>query len=334
MNKLTDTTFDGRYMRVDDVRDIDVKFATMVIGYKVYQSNWLNSVVDNNILVAYQMVKADAHYDLCSVMLKQLMTNMQKIKQEKQNTFQYDSFIICLVFYFLGTVPGFGKTQWAFDRPVATQITQILDRQEENNKKANVWEFFKTFQEEMKNRSQISKSIIEKYKETIFFMVDKDECMMEVVKPRTIQIMPMGYDFEEAMLDAYEQYLLQSPVDKNEDKFGIAKDKGLKVHQEQVALAIQKKMTWLAAKTLISEDVDRSKVEKHVKILEEHRKKELKHKRKEEREAQKAAQATPNVVLVTSRSSKQLKVEPTSQTLVEPPKKKYKATWQYMIVSS
>ncbi|XP_059076744.1 uncharacterized protein LOC131876008 [Cryptomeria japonica] len=139
----------------------------------------------------------------------------------------------------------------------------------------------------------------------------------KVVQPRTIWIMPMGYEVEEAT-----QHLLQAPVDEKEEKFGTAKEKGLKVHQEQVAPAIQKKMTRLAVETLISEGVDRSKVEQHVKILEEHRKKELKQKRKEEREARKVAQATPNVVPVTSETSKQPEAKPASQT-PEVPKEKY-----------
>lgn len=47
------------------------------------------------------MVKEDAHYDLCNIMLKELMTNLKKIKEDKKNTFQYGSFIIYLVFYLL-----------------------------------------------------------------------------------------------------------------------------------------------------------------------------------------------------------------------------------------
>lgn len=74
--KLTDTTFDGRSMRGDDIKEMDVKFAAMIIRYKFHQSNQLNSFSDNNILIAYQMVKEDAHYDLCNVMMKELMTNL------------------------------------------------------------------------------------------------------------------------------------------------------------------------------------------------------------------------------------------------------------------
>lgn len=45
-------------------------------------------------------------------------------------------------------------------------------------------------------------------------MVNKDECMMEAFKPRIVWIMPMGYEVDEATLDAYAQHLLQAPVDK------------------------------------------------------------------------------------------------------------------------
>lgn len=39
VTKLTDAKFDGRYMKINTIKDGDVKFAAMVIGYKVYQSN-------------------------------------------------------------------------------------------------------------------------------------------------------------------------------------------------------------------------------------------------------------------------------------------------------
>ncbi|XP_059063850.1 FK506-binding protein 4-like [Cryptomeria japonica] len=110
----------------------------------------------------------------------------------------------------------------------------------------------------MKNGSRIPKSIIEKYKDTTCFMVNKDEYMMEIVQPRIIWIMPMGYEVEEATLDAYVQQILQAPVDEKKEKFGTAQEKGLKVHQEQVAPNIRKKITKLAAETLISEGHERA----------------------------------------------------------------------------
>lgn len=103
------------------------------------------------------MVREDAHYDLCSVMLKELMTNLQKNKKDKKNTLWYGSLIICLTFYFLNMVPNYGKIQWEFDRSVATQITQILDQLGDKLQKDNLWAFFKTFQKEMKNWERIPK---------------------------------------------------------------------------------------------------------------------------------------------------------------------------------
>ncbi|XP_059076740.1 uncharacterized protein LOC131876004 [Cryptomeria japonica] len=63
----------------------------------------------------------------------------------------------------------------------------------------------------------------------------------------------------------------------------------------------------------------------------------MKQKIKAEREAQKAAQTTPNMVSVTIETSKPPKestTEPISEKIVEPPKKNQKATPQYMTVSS
>lgn len=101
--------------------------------------------------------------------------------------------------------------------------------------------------------------------------------------------MPMGYEVDEATVDAYVQHLFKVPIDEKKEKIDTTQGKGLKVHQEQVALAIRKKMTWVAAETLISEVHDRAKIEEKVKILEAWRKEEMKQKRKEEREAKKEA---------------------------------------------
>lgn len=74
----------------------------------------------------------------------------------------------------------------------------------------------------MKNRVRIPKEIMEKYKHTICFMVNKDECMMEVVQPMTIWIIQRGYEVDAATLDGYAQHLLTAHVDEKEKKFGTA----------------------------------------------------------------------------------------------------------------
>lgn len=39
VNKLISAEFDGRSMRINTIKDDNVKFSAMVIGYKVYQCN-------------------------------------------------------------------------------------------------------------------------------------------------------------------------------------------------------------------------------------------------------------------------------------------------------
>lgn len=49
VTKLTSAKFDGRSMKINTIKDDDVKFAAMVIGYKVYRSNRLNSMSGTTI---------------------------------------------------------------------------------------------------------------------------------------------------------------------------------------------------------------------------------------------------------------------------------------------
>lgn len=68
----------------------------------------------------------------------------------------------------------------------------------------------------MQSRERIPKEIVENYEDTIYFMVDKDQCHMEAVEPRIVWIMPMGYEVDGNTLDAYAQHLLSKPVDEKE----------------------------------------------------------------------------------------------------------------------
>ena len=61
----------------------------------------------------------------------------------------------------------------------------------------------KTFRIKMQKRFRIPKKIVEKYKETICFMVETDCTCMEVVEPRTKWIHPLGYEVEEYVLEGY-----------------------------------------------------------------------------------------------------------------------------------
>lgn len=84
---------------------------------------------------------------------------------------------------------------------------------------------------------------------------------MEAIQPKIVWIIPMGYEVDEATLDAYAQHLLKAPVDEKEEKFGTNQEKHLKVHQEKIAPTIRKKMTRVATGTLISEGYNRAEIE-------------------------------------------------------------------------
>lgn len=213
------------------------------------------------IHIAYQMVKEDAHYDLCSVLLEELMINLKKIKQDKNNVFKYGSLVICLALYFLNHIPGIGRVQWAFDRPVAQQIKQGRDRLENrDNQNVALWAFFKTFQDKMKQRIRIPKEIANKYEGIICFMVDKDECLMEVVEPQMIWILLTGYKVEARTLDAYAQHPLNAPVDSKEERFGTYKEKSMELRTKFTEPERKRKVAKMVKEILMEEGHPRERV--------------------------------------------------------------------------
>lgn len=72
--------FDSRAMSINKVLENDVKFASMVVSKKVYQSNRYNSISGTTIYFAYQMLNDDKRYDLCTALLNELLRNLKKIK--------------------------------------------------------------------------------------------------------------------------------------------------------------------------------------------------------------------------------------------------------------
>lgn len=72
-------------------------------------------------------------------------------------------------------------------------------------------------------------------------MVDKVQCHMEAVEPRTVWIMPMGYKVDATTLDAYAQHLLSQPIDDKEERFGTCKEKDLDLHKKFTRMARKRK---------------------------------------------------------------------------------------------
>lgn len=98
----------------------------------------------------------------------------------------------------------------------------------------------------MNNRVIIPKEVVEKYANTIYFMVDKDQFHMEAVEPSSIWIMSMGYEVDAQTLEGYDQHILRKPVDPSEDKFGTFKEKDMELHKKFTQLERKRKVTKMA----------------------------------------------------------------------------------------
>lgn len=122
MRKIIGATSDKRSIKVSTIINKNMKFGSMIIGYKVTLSNRPNSISSSYILAAYKMMRDNVKLDLCGWMLDELLINLGKIKGEKKVTFWYGNLLVCLMLYFLNDTPGFGKRQWAFDIPVGRQL--------------------------------------------------------------------------------------------------------------------------------------------------------------------------------------------------------------------
>lgn len=112
----------------------------------------------------------------------------------------------------------------------------------------------------MKQRVRIPKEIVKKYEGTICFMVNKDECLMEVVEPRKVWILPMGYEVNIGTLDAYEQHLLNALVDSKEERFKTCKEKSMELHTKFTEPVRKRKVAKIVEEILIEEGHPREKV--------------------------------------------------------------------------
>lgn len=67
----------------------------------------------------------------------------------------------------------------------------------------------------MKLRERILKHIVEEYSTEIYFMVKKDETLMEVVISWKIRIGEMGYEVDEIIVDAYAKMHIDALADES-----------------------------------------------------------------------------------------------------------------------
>lgn len=185
VTNATGSKFDKSVMTTNDILEHDINLASIVVRYKIHYSNRENFIFRTTIYVAYEMMRWNKKYDLSELLRSELIKNLKKIKENKKHPFKYETLLLCLFFYFMNEVLGAGQVQWAFDRLVGVQIREYLynfsDSKVHNE---NLCGYFKNFQKEMHEREWIPKSIMDKYQDTIYFMVDMDQCLMEAVETK------------------------------------------------------------------------------------------------------------------------------------------------------
>lgn len=218
---LSGATSDNRSLKVSDITDNNVKYYSMVIGYKVAHTNRLNYVSSLCIHSANEMVKNNAKIDICEWLKDELIENLDKIKGDKKGTFRFGNLIVCLMLYFSKEIPGIGQRDFAYDISARKHIKEaITDMGSEGDKK--VKDYFKKFQAKMRQRERIPQNIVDKYDKHICFVIKRDEIWMEAVKPRTVWVTEMGYEVDSNILESYAKILLDAPPEPSEKIFGTA----------------------------------------------------------------------------------------------------------------
>lgn len=174
MMTLTGATRDNRSLRVNDVKYINVRFISMILGYKTTHSNRLNSISSLCIKSAYGMVNSNTNIDICEWLKNELINNLKKIKGDKKGTFRFGNLLVCLMLYITKEVRSIGRKEFGFDIPVGKQLLDILTSMGDDREN-NIIEYFQAFKARMKIRERLSQSIVDKYQKKICFVIKKDE---------------------------------------------------------------------------------------------------------------------------------------------------------------
>lgn len=127
---LTRVESDCRGLKLNNVTDVELKFAIRVIGYCFFQSARENSVPCAAVDLAYKIVKKGMKIDLCKLLLKNLFENINTIRKPKKNnsvnTLKFGSLLVCMFFSFEKFFPSVGNVVWELHRPITHQINDFI----------------------------------------------------------------------------------------------------------------------------------------------------------------------------------------------------------------
>ena len=118
-----------------------------------------------------------------------------------------------------------------------------------------------TFQNEMRQRFKIAPTIIDRFKEQIFIMVDADYTYIQVVEPRDTFLDPLGYELNDDTIVSYIDLLLKSKKDKVEYRFRTYDEITQSSHQATLEKASHKKIESTMKKALLKVGVTKTESE-------------------------------------------------------------------------
>lgn len=144
VKKLTGSRWDGRAMTVDNINDLVVKFVSMVIGYRIYYSRRMNSILVATIHTAYRMGKENFDYGLAEALRSQLMENLEVVKNDKKMRFKFGQLIMGLFFYFQTFFLGIGDEQWITSTLALPQMKSNIRMLKDKFDDVS-WGYFKNF---------------------------------------------------------------------------------------------------------------------------------------------------------------------------------------------
>lgn len=70
--ELTSATYDRRALTTKPITNPTIKYATIIIGHKIYFTNRENSISTTTIYTSFDMALNGANYDFCELLWQQL----------------------------------------------------------------------------------------------------------------------------------------------------------------------------------------------------------------------------------------------------------------------
>lgn len=107
---------DGRNTKLDMIKDVDVRFVSKIIRYKLNCSFTLNFVLVGFIHRAYMMIVKSDKFSMCKIMIQKLLENIDRIKKTNNAIFRFESFLTCLVLQVVKKFPGMVSYEWNYNK--------------------------------------------------------------------------------------------------------------------------------------------------------------------------------------------------------------------------